>query len=125
MNNSNAAKCGREKSWAIKPIGRSQLPAALQQEGIAQPWPSGSDAQLPMGQLAAQEEASLSPCEQVPVQPCRHSEGPQDMPPGQMHDPVCPSADAIPANSRRRNIIAIFFILNHSLHLFERRAFAT
>jgi hypothetical protein len=64
-----------------------------------------------MGQLAAQEDASLSPCEQVPVQPCRHSEGPQDMPLGQMHDPVCPSADAIPANSRRRDITAIFFIL--------------
>jgi hypothetical protein len=99
------------KNWVIKPLGRSQLPAAPQQEGTAQPWSRGFDAQLPMGQLDAQEDAPLSPCEQVPVQPCRHSEGPQDAPPGQMHDPACPSADAIPANSRRRDITAIFFIL--------------
>jgi hypothetical protein len=61
MNNSNAAKCFKKKSWLIEPIGRSQLPVALQQEEIAQPWSRGFDAQLPIGQLAAQEDAQLSP----------------------------------------------------------------
>jgi len=115
----------RKKSWLIEPIGQSQLPVALQQEGIAQLWSWGFDAQLPGGQPAAQEDAQLSSCAQVPVQFCRHSEGPQGILPGQMHDPACPSADAIPADSRRRDTTAIFFILNHSLQLFERRAFAT
>jgi len=60
MNDGNAAKYVKKKSWIIEPIGRSQLPVALQQEGIAQPWSWGFDAQLPRGQLAAQEDALLT-----------------------------------------------------------------
>jgi len=63
-----------------------------------------------MGQLPMQEGALFSPEAHDPEQFSRHSDCEQEVLSGQMHDPACPRADAIPASSRTIETIASFFI---------------
>ena len=69
-----------------------------------------ADPQLALGQLAAHEDAALSPKAHDPEQFSKHPVCEQDVLLGQTHDPACPRANPIPASSRTIETITSLFI---------------